>query len=488
METDACDSICFLLTRNLYPRDEVEISLLLALLERKPVEECIFWTCELVYSGFDISQLLWSIYYDFYAQYNPALFRKIAIALSKLCGNGSGRSDIEPLLTVIKTLRVRKAADTVFCLRMSEVTDATRFTIYRGRVPKWLAQHPVERRPLLRAICNYDWCQVMFYINRRIDEPKKLIKAILQVMMEKQIINWKELGGVSGGASGGMDGMGVGEDVIDSIVENNWNNYGYEDEVHIMLALIVSLVTPDDKVDHSTRLIKLNENERKYFGELNFQACTCGTGDASMACESDANSRQIILKRHWSINEGVYAFDIIRKALGTGTGTGSHSNSSNFVSEIAENWVYHCCQTPYWERIFGLVCGDGYIDSEGVLQFKDDPDYAKLDAFARKYDFLYDLDEPFMSEMWKATIPPVSNPTVESVMDSIFRNGKLTNENEKCVELSNIHYSSEPHICDAVKYPGCGGSSGGGGGSGNGTGGSADVFDFTKLNKLLDTI
>jgi len=58
-----------ILTRLLYAYDEVVINLMFALLERKDFHKVIFWSSELFYSGFlrELSELVWKIYYDFYA-------------------------------------------------------------------------------------------------------------------------------------------------------------------------------------------------------------------------------------------------------------------------------------------------------------------------------------------------------------------------------------------------------------------------------------
>jgi len=63
----------FIFTRYLYEKQEVEIALLLALLE-KNMEESLFWAYELYYSGFQIElfEYFIRIYYDFYATLNPA--------------------------------------------------------------------------------------------------------------------------------------------------------------------------------------------------------------------------------------------------------------------------------------------------------------------------------------------------------------------------------------------------------------------------------
>lgn len=61
----------FVFTRYLYEKEEVKLSLLLAILNRK--EEAAFWAYELYHSGFkdELKTLFWTIYYDFFASVNP---------------------------------------------------------------------------------------------------------------------------------------------------------------------------------------------------------------------------------------------------------------------------------------------------------------------------------------------------------------------------------------------------------------------------------
>ena len=61
-------------TRYLYVKDEVKLSLITSLLDKK--EKAIFWAYELYYSGFEIELFnhLWKIYFDFYYTLNPAFY------------------------------------------------------------------------------------------------------------------------------------------------------------------------------------------------------------------------------------------------------------------------------------------------------------------------------------------------------------------------------------------------------------------------------
>jgi len=62
-------------TRYLYIKEEVILALILALLEKKSQDECLFWTYELYYSGFqeEIFQIILKVYYDFFATLNPSM-------------------------------------------------------------------------------------------------------------------------------------------------------------------------------------------------------------------------------------------------------------------------------------------------------------------------------------------------------------------------------------------------------------------------------
>ena len=59
-------------TRYLYVKDEVRVALLSSILKKS--EDAIFWAYELYYSGFkhELFELLWNIYYDFFATLNPS--------------------------------------------------------------------------------------------------------------------------------------------------------------------------------------------------------------------------------------------------------------------------------------------------------------------------------------------------------------------------------------------------------------------------------
>ena len=90
-------------TRYLYIKDEVKLSLLMAILNKS--NDAIFWAYELFYSGFkhELFQFIWIIYYDFFATLNPSfelyLLKKQSEYLSKSFEERHISSLIQNLIT-----------------------------------------------------------------------------------------------------------------------------------------------------------------------------------------------------------------------------------------------------------------------------------------------------------------------------------------------------------------------------------------------------
>jgi hypothetical protein len=101
-------------TRYLYIKDEVRIALLISILNRS--EDSIFWAYELFYSGFktELFELLWKIYYDFFATLNPAY----EVYLSKKYKEWINDTNKEAIIgSIIQDLLFRPFNTDVFFLR-----------------------------------------------------------------------------------------------------------------------------------------------------------------------------------------------------------------------------------------------------------------------------------------------------------------------------------------------------------------------------------
>jgi len=66
-------------TRYLYEVTEVKHTLTISIINKR--DDALFWTFELFHSGLDLTPLLWSIYYDFFASLNPGFEKYLATHL-----------------------------------------------------------------------------------------------------------------------------------------------------------------------------------------------------------------------------------------------------------------------------------------------------------------------------------------------------------------------------------------------------------------------
>ena len=103
-----------ILTRYLYIKDEVEIALLASLLNKS--DDAVFWAYELYHSGFQYRffELIWQIYYEFYATSNPSLEAYLLKKYS--CWEKEGKDDIY-VSVFIQNLLIRPYNLDVFLIK-----------------------------------------------------------------------------------------------------------------------------------------------------------------------------------------------------------------------------------------------------------------------------------------------------------------------------------------------------------------------------------
>jgi hypothetical protein len=107
-------------TRYLYEKEEVQLSLMMCILNKKD-EEAVFWAYELFYSGlsFELTELLWSIYYDFYAVLNPNFEKYLTTKLKTHLQKETLKLGEEKIIAmIINNFIIRPFSLDVFLLRM----------------------------------------------------------------------------------------------------------------------------------------------------------------------------------------------------------------------------------------------------------------------------------------------------------------------------------------------------------------------------------
>lgn len=105
----------FQFTRYLYEKDEVKLNVIINLLNKN--DDAIYWAYELYYSGFkeELRELIWSIYYDFYAQLNPSFEKYLSNKLDILLNKNNEEYKIVAVL--INNFLIRPYSLDVFMMR-----------------------------------------------------------------------------------------------------------------------------------------------------------------------------------------------------------------------------------------------------------------------------------------------------------------------------------------------------------------------------------
>jgi len=99
-------------SRYLYPKDEIEVNILINLLKRNE-EQALFWGYELYHSGFhkDFVDLIWKIYYLFYSTINPSFDKFLATKMNQV------ELDERNIGIVIKNFIIRRSNMDVFMVK-----------------------------------------------------------------------------------------------------------------------------------------------------------------------------------------------------------------------------------------------------------------------------------------------------------------------------------------------------------------------------------
>lgn len=101
------------LTRYLYIKEEVRIALLFSILNKN--DDAMYWAYELYHSGFkhELLNLIWKIYYDFFATLNPSFEQYLVKKQKKLLNTGEERI----VSAIIQTLLFRTFNTDIWCAR-----------------------------------------------------------------------------------------------------------------------------------------------------------------------------------------------------------------------------------------------------------------------------------------------------------------------------------------------------------------------------------
>ena len=235
------------LTRYLYLYDEVVYSLLTELLMRKNLDACYYLITELYYTNtFVVFDLLWKIYFDFYAAHHASL---------ETCISNKHRvwrtsRNIKPVIFIIKNMFHLQGSSTVFHLRQIVENGATCMHLYRVNestiIKRGWKDYPKLACRMLIAIERGHIENAGCYLYKLLNNfsSDDIYDILIQYLSTK--VSLKNI----------------------TAIKKNWDRRTWCDDKHMLLAFIAHLSTPPENVTRRITFKPPNENEIKFVNEF----------------------------------------------------------------------------------------------------------------------------------------------------------------------------------------------------------------------------
>ena len=284
------------LSRFLYPLDECELSLMIALVRKKPWVEAAFWLWEIEGSGFDGCEALWRIYLDFYAELNPRI-EGILKATDGLEQRDPARTRM--LASLLAVFLNAEPSPLAFSLRQYAL-GAWGPTKSRTSFPAEFSSYPRESRKWLYWVSRRDIAMVA-YLSKSLKDPGGLFKDFM---------HWFSKGRISHGQSSMF---------LASLPR-------YVSLRRYLLSTVVHFVLRTQPYAIVTPALVPDEEDLVYLDELN-------------ACGHIRPDRVLSARRWLATDPLVRRFALDRDAWG----------QTEWRSEWRDNWKDHISGVPFWD-------------------------------------------------------------------------------------------------------------------------------------------
>ena len=281
------------LTRFLYMGDEVIVTFMECLLKRNELRECYFWISEYYYSGLQANtwQLLWQIFYDFYAIKYP----KLEGCINKEYMKWKKRKTIVPIMNITSLFFERTGQPYVFLAR-----HAQPHPFHNVISPPWLSDFPVEYHPLLLSFHHQCFKGIAYHMEKI--NTKDMYKLIIDYFKK-------------------IHEMDIGDGHLDTIPYNN--------KKHILWCLILHLYFPESKINAEIPVISVAPDDIRWVKALNEE-------------EIEPLYRTLPIKRVYAISDTIGCFKLQR----------FDSRCPPMKRLLGFYWEYFASYTPLWRKRF----------------------------------------------------------------------------------------------------------------------------------------
>lgn len=326
----------FKLTRFLYNQEEVKLSLVTSILNKKNILECYYWFSELYYSKLDVCDIIWEIYFDYYALINPKLEQYI----SKKINDWKEKNDFEHLLYIIKNLHISKYDCRVFLLRQISISEnLCQKNIYLDCISKTIKKYNKLYHPLLISIKKIQWIDTCYYLNKLF----KCKKEKESYDIYHTIIDYLSY-----------------DDISYNVLNDLWKNRIDKRDFHFTLKMICRILMKTNCINIKTVYVSPNKEDIDEIKSLENPVIPV--------------YKTLPNNRWFKVDENIGSFDLRRFHI------------PNYKNENY-NWEYYASFVPLWKERIDEFNGEINYENK-CIEFDDDN---SLEGFYEKYG--YELDE-----------------------------------------------------------------------------------------------
>jgi hypothetical protein len=327
----------FKLTRFLYNEEEVKLSFIASILKKRDIIESYYWFSELYYSKVDVCDIIWEIYFDYYALINP----KLESYIIKKINDWKQINEIDNLLYIVKNLHIAKYDSRVFLLRQTSISEnLCQVNMYVGFSYKITKIYDKKYHSLLMSLKKCEWIDICYYLNKLFkSKNRQEYYKIYQTLFDYLLSDSPEL-----------------RKQFDDL----WKARIDERDYHFTLKMICKLLMKTNHISFKSVYVsplKEDINEIK-----------------SLEIPVTPSYKTLPNRRWFKIDENIGSFDLNRFGI------------VNYKSENY-NWEYYASFTPLWkERIDAFKATPNHENRS--IEFEDDD---SLEEFYEKFG--YELDE-----------------------------------------------------------------------------------------------
>ena len=372
-----------ILTRFLFNKDEVELSLLTALLKKADLQIIYYWAYELYYSGFDIFAFLWKIYLDFYYELQPYF----EVYFKKKYSLWMEDKAMVHIAYILRNMYNLTPNGMVFMMRQYMEKDVQSEEFYptiwykfkNNTVPVWLQSYDSQYHRLLYAVKQKHYENICYYL-------KLLEKTQSQVAIATQVCRFLQ------GAR--AKDMAMAKDMAKEINNN----------MHYLLAFIVRKLTVEEEEEVPKHVRVYVAPKQEHLDQL-----------LSIAEEPVPLTKYglpqiyntLMHKRFVGIDASIGAFKLARWQWAT---------HEAFVRELYFHWEYYAMGSPvWWHRLQAF--GGTINHNSRLIEFASEED---AEGFYNLY--AYELDE-LPQEVQELSMKPLNKTDGRLWHKAIFDTG-----------------------------------------------------------------